>query len=400
MAAWRGCLLVVALVSLAPLAAQAQGAGRSMDIETSVRALGMGGASAGVAWGDPDVWGNVASLSRVTGVVWDQSRAQLVPGLATDVIFRSRRILLGGGGIGVNLMGMPLPIDGVKLDYGTSDNTDGNGVLLGTFQSYETVRGVGLAVSVPALVAALARSPGGVAEATQAFDVSVGVAGKHTHIALAPSPMWGTASATTWDFGLQGRFSPLALAEGESAEQLRRTMVLDVGAGIEGLNMVGGKFVFRDEDMSSPATKLWREGAAIRVGMHMPLESFDERTRVLLQGCDPLIALSVAYDHTNGSPSTVGWTTTHRGLEIAVANVLTYRVGRYVDRAGSIDGSTSGRGIGVRVGPWGGFRYDESTQPQATDSGLPDVKHKAWVVWVDALRTWRDLGSANGGGGH
>jgi len=91
---------VAAFFVLVPQGARAQGSGRSMDIDTSIRAPGMGGVSCGVVWGDPNVWGNVATLAGVSGVRWEHGRTQLVPGLATDVFLRSDRLMVGGGASG------------------------------------------------------------------------------------------------------------------------------------------------------------------------------------------------------------------------------------------------------------------------------------------------------------
>lgn len=127
--------LGIALLVLAPCQACSQGTARSMDIDTSIRAAGMGGASTGVVWGAPNAWSNPASLGAMSGLWVEHGRTQLVPGLATDVFFRSDRFLVGGNGIGFAFTGEPDHLGGVDLNYGVSDQTDASGGVIGSFQA-------------------------------------------------------------------------------------------------------------------------------------------------------------------------------------------------------------------------------------------------------------------------
>ncbi len=397
------------LLALIPVASHAQGTGRSMDFDTHVGATGMGGACVGVAWGEPDVWGNVASLSRVSGVRWEHSSTQLVPGLATDVWLRSNRLLVGARGVGVSLLGVPAVLDGVRLDYGTSEATNVNGDVTGTFSSYETVNGQALAVSLPQILDAMAFSPGGATHFSDACDLSLGLARKRTHVQLAPKSMSGTAEATAYDLGVQARFSPLWLlpapADAGSLKP-RDLLLLDLGLGYGALNAMGGKFAFRSDDQSSPATRMRRTGYAVRLGVRMPRPDASGAIAgqvgplaLLLEGFDPLMAWVIARDH-EVDVDTPAYEVHHQGYEITIANVYTLRRGHWTDRLGDIDGPTSGWGLGIPVGPWGGFRYDKGTMPQAEDSGLPDVTREGWTVWCDAVRVWRDLHAGSGGAAH
>ncbi len=383
--------LLLALV--APIAARAQGAGRSMDIDTSVRALGMGGTSAGVAWGDAELWGNVASLARVRGVHWEHGRAQLVPGLAADVVFRTNRLLVGGEGFGASLFGVPGEPDGVRLDYGLSEQVDINGNLISTFAAFETVRGWAAGASASGVAGLLARDRAP-AWLGPGLDVALGVARKRTLIHLAPASLSGEASATTWDWGLQARVSPIDLVAATATEPpaLAEWAVCDVGLGYGVVNAAGGDFVFVNEDQSSPATRIRRRGAALRVGAHVPRTGLSGALATLCEGLDPLVCVTVAIDHeeVGAGSSSRTYDVDHDGFEIAVANVLFIRRGHWADYAGDIDGETQGWGVGLPLGPWAGWRYEESTVPQAKDSGLPDVKHVGWTAWIDPLRIARD----------
>src|SRR5262249_57120329 len=61
--------MLVPLVGLA-LAAGSARAQFSLNLDTSIRAAGMGGAGAAVTWGEPGVWANPATLAGVRGLGW------------------------------------------------------------------------------------------------------------------------------------------------------------------------------------------------------------------------------------------------------------------------------------------------------------------------------------------
>src|SRR5262252_2559976 len=90
--------LSVFLASMAAVsAARAQGTGRSLDIDPSVRASGMGLASNAVFWDvGTNHWGNPALLGEQRGIAYEWGRTQLVPGLASDVTFTTNVVKIGG----------------------------------------------------------------------------------------------------------------------------------------------------------------------------------------------------------------------------------------------------------------------------------------------------------------
>lgn len=387
-AAWAVGALLLALL---PAESRAQGAGVAMNLDTSIRATGMGGASAGVTWGDPNVWGNVASLSRVSGVRWEHGFTRLVPGLADDVWLRSDRLLVGAYGVGVSLLGIPAVLDGVRLDYGTSTMTDETGTQTGTFSSFETVNGQALAFSLPRILDALAPPKDGAPRLSEVVDLSLGLSRKHTHLERAPRALLGATEATTYDYGVQARFSPLRLlpAPANSGSRNPRDLVLlDLGLGYSVRNSVGGDFVFGNDLRSSRASRMRQAGVAIRLGARMPRLNVPGPLATLLQGCDPLVAVGFASDR-DASALIRDFKVSHGGYEITIANVFTLRRGHVSDPLGEIDGPTRGWGLGIPLGPWAGFRYDEGTTPQAFT--LPDVTRRGWTVWCDAARVWKDL---------
>src|SRR5205823_5549073 len=108
-------VLAHALLFVVPAIAVAQGTGRSMDIDLSIRSAGMAGAATAVSWGDLDHWANPALLGSMTGVRYLHTRTQLVPGLAKDVFLTSDAVQAGAGGFGIVSSGKPGNRGGVFL---------------------------------------------------------------------------------------------------------------------------------------------------------------------------------------------------------------------------------------------------------------------------------------------
>ena len=75
-----------------------------LDIDPSVRSVAMGGASTAVFWGDgPSHWANPALLGTASGVRFDASDVSLLPEAFPGFKFRTRRVTVGYGGLGVAL---------------------------------------------------------------------------------------------------------------------------------------------------------------------------------------------------------------------------------------------------------------------------------------------------------
>src|SRR5689334_4171970 len=111
----RSVLLLVLLFAAAALPARSA---TVQDFDTSIRAAGMGGATTGVGWGEPGVWGNPASLATFRGIAWLEGTTRLIPEIDPPVRLKSRRFVLGAPGIGLSLMGEPIDALGhTRLEY-------------------------------------------------------------------------------------------------------------------------------------------------------------------------------------------------------------------------------------------------------------------------------------------
>src|SRR5207247_3036795 len=190
--------------------ASAQGTGRSMDFDLSIRSAGMGGASNAVVWGHGlDHWGNPALLGAERGVSYEWTRTQLVPELANDVILRTDVIKLAQGGAGVVISGRPFGA-GVHLDYGESEGTDQSGNPTGMFASFEKVKSWGFGANLLETFESVTQLPGRSGNPlSRYFDVGFGMNFKHLDMFLGPGGGAGSTSALDW--GTTVRVTPIDL---------------------------------------------------------------------------------------------------------------------------------------------------------------------------------------------
>jgi hypothetical protein len=387
--------LIRSLAALLPCAAlattaHAQGTGRSLDLDPSTRASGMGRASNAVFWDEAtNQWGNPALLGYQRGVSYEWGRTRLVPGLAADVHFTTNVVKLGGAGIGVALAGKP-GIGGMHLSYGESEVTDDQGNPIGTFESFEDVDAWSFGISAARLTEAIAVLTGHEPTVVSRYaDVSFGMTGKHLEMDLAPGFVGGTAETDAKDWGFLACFSPT-----EFSPTIRDVFGIDLAYGRSTLSYESDPVVFLNEDNPDHVSKHERDGYAARVRFDKPdlSESMGGPSWVW-DGFRPLVSLGYAKDHSRIGVSASRYETDGSGFEMTFVNVVSLRFGHYEDLTGQIDGDTRGWGVCLPIGQIAGVRYDEATTPQARNSGLPHVKHKAASGWIDALRIWRGVRS-------
>ncbi len=206
-------------VSLAPLA-WAQGTGRSLDIQPGGRQNGFG--AAGVALCDDPTavtYWNPAGLGFATRIGFEDTYAQLVPGLATDVNYNYVTYvhpMQGWGAFGAAI---------TFLSYGQTDKTDASGTILGQFGSNEFS---------PAIYYGTQILP----------DFAVGAALKYIRIQLAPQADQGVGSTFGLDLGALYRLTPARL---------------NLGVNVQNL---GPSVTFINEDKSDPLSRNVKAGAA------------------------------------------------------------------------------------------------------------------------------------------
>jgi len=293
----------------------AQGTGRSLDIQPGARENGMGGA--GVALADDATgmtWWNPAGLGFAKRGGVQMTNAKLVPGLADDVAYNHLAFVQpmeGWGGLALSL---------AFLSYGTSDQTDNSGTVLGQFDSYEFSSGLSYGVELLP-------------------DLAIGGNVKYIRVQLAPGALQGVGSTLGFDLGCLYRLQPARLRLGATVQNL------------------GPSVVFVNELTASPLSRNIKTGFAWDAFSGSGLTS------------------TVVGDF-NQSLVTTGFRTYNGGFEIKYSTEadkgaggigLAGRLGYYYDPLGEIKDMTYGMGLN-----WGSLTLDYGSVPQATT--LPHVE--------------------------
>lgn len=371
-------VLVAAVLSFLPRPAGAQTA-RSMDIDTSIRSLGMASASTAVFFGDDlNSWANPALLGYAEGVRYQREHTQFIPDLVPDVFFDTENLRFGGGGVGIVVAGQPV-LKGVEFDYGTS----GYGV-----HSTESVESWGIGVSLARAAEALMRARGRTApDWSRHVDVSLGMNLKHTEILLSPTIQ---SAANTFDAGVLVRATLLDRPGADGAIPVH----LDLAIAYAMLNAGDRQFYFPASGESAPPTRQHRIGIAARYSLDPPLASLGrlESRPWFLRGLTPVLQLGVSADAVGATPAGVPartWWAEGFGTEAVVFSLLTLRVGYDNDKPGQIQDFSYGIGVALPIGRVAGVRFDHASFPQAKDSGLADISRDSFTAWIDPLEMWR-----------
>ena len=377
------------MLSLQNAPALAQGSARSMDIDVSIRSAGMGGASNAVLWGRGlNHWANPALLGAEHGIRWEWGRTQLVPDLASDVVFESHVVKIAGGGLGLVSSGLPFG-PGVRLGYGVSEGTDDSGNPTGTFESFERVESWGFGISAFEAVETLAQlrddddEPGPL---SRYVDFAFGMNFKDVKVSQYPGASAGT---TARDWGVAARFTPVDLrTDGGTAVRIDATI------GVSVLNANDDAWI--DIFWNGAVSRHRRAG----MGLHLAIDprsgrhSDPDGGSWLEEGMSPLLSVGIAADRSriSAGPPENGlglYETEGAGVEVALANILWGRAGHYTDRKGDIDDATWGWGIQLPLGRVAGIRYDGALFPQS--NGLKSVQRHGASIWLDPFELVRVL---------
>jgi hypothetical protein len=307
----------LALIALVLLAGEsfAQGTGRSLDIQPGARENGLGGAGVALAEDATGMtWWNPAGLGFAKRGGVQMTNAKLVPGLADDVSYNHlayAQPMAGWGGLALSL---------AFLSYGSSDQTNESGTVLGQFDSYEFSSGLSYGVELLP-------------------DLAIGANVKYIRVQLAPGALQGVGSTLGFDLGCLYRLQPARLRLGATVQNL------------------GPSVVFINELTASPLSRNIKAGFA--------WDAF---------GGSGLTSTVVG--DFNQSLVTKGFRTYNGGIELKYSTEtdkeaggigLAGRVGYYYDRLGDIKDMTYGMGLN-----WGSLTLDYGSVPQAIT--LPHVE--------------------------
>ena len=309
-----------------------------------MRSTAMGGASGAVFWGDPNYWANPALLGYTEGFRYDDALVDWgtftvmdengVVLTSFDIRETSRRVSIGHGGIGIALAGQPFDTpEGTRMDFE---------VLSEDVRSWSA----GISLAMLAETVLHERTPG----LARHFDLAFGYTQKTLDGGLG-------AGATLWDWGL------LARAGTDFA-------VSGIPARIEGA--YGYSYLNRN-DKPSPNNRRELHSVGLHLsGARLP-EGFAGIPSWLRAGFEPLVSIGGEWDADY--VSRYGGHLQRLGGEVGLANLVFLRLGQR-----SYDQSTSGYGIALPIGRFGGVRYDDATVKNAFD-----LDYRAWSVWIDPL---------------
>ncbi len=388
------CLLFSCfLLLVAAPTARAQGA-IALTFNTSARAEGVGGAGVANVWGgDTDVWANPALLAFRPGVRFGTMHSQLAVGLADNIFIDKQELTLGYAGIGVLYGGAPL--QHVHLDMGLQQGVDENGQPTGTFQAWEKTRAWGVGVGLTQVLDHLRGT-----DVNSWFDVAGGVVWRRFEDRLAPdaavqdSTGGGGARASSHDLGWVARFTPVnTLERGGGLRDAPVGLVLEASYGWAKQNGTDDFLRYPDTDQSDPLPTAYVKGWSVHAELVSGREPADGLPWLLRGSFSPLFAWT--YSSQTIEPGTL-WNGSEyvyehdtsglrdeesHGHEFVFLNVLYLRRGHVTMTYGGIDDDTTGWGVNLQAGRFGGVRYDKATVPQAT--GLPKVERSGWHLWVD-----------------
>ena len=177
---------------------------------------------------------------------------------------------------------------------------------------------------------------------------------------------------------------------------------LDFAYGRSWLNRGRHYIVYVDQDQSDPIARVGKHGWSVRGALGLPpaaRKTLDGAgLGFLAEGLAPLIQFGVARDRNHVEwPNWNGRDRSQRdirdkGWELTVANVFTLRRGHIEDRDGDIIDDTSGWGLGLQVGRFGGFRYDHAVVPHGPGAG-PGETRRVYGLRAPAGNRRREVGS-------
>ncbi|MCE9627758.1 MAG: hypothetical protein K8R56_07570 [Candidatus Eisenbacteria bacterium] len=337
-----------------------------MTIDTSIRAAGMGGASAGVSWGDAATWGNPASLSGVNGLRWVMTHTRVLPEFSNDLVFQSQELQLGAAGIGLSLSGKPIEGLGSAewslVNSGIDPFGGANPDIGEHVESY--------AIGIAPLAMAQALHLLGADAIARDLHVAFGLHHRESHYEVGSSTVLEPTRSTDW--GAQLR---LRLAQ-------RAGTRLELGAGYARLGNaphqpVGGIPFFIPGD----ETRIRRIGVALRVTQDQdesaPLRGWPFHSRRTLEW-------ALAYDNES-------WTDEFEssaprnlfGTEMTLLDLVSVRAGYVVDGDGDFDGPTIGAGLRLPIASIATLGGDWGTWPGG--NGI-DTRHRFGVsLGMDVL---------------
>ncbi len=404
--------VVVFVGALLVTSAAGRAAGQIVhDVNPSVRAAGMGRVStaafwdpAGASWKNPAILGYQRGVEYVSGAVdkWFPD--------ASEARFAADRVVVGGCGLGLNLNGWPLKnLGGHRYEDDGDIETFGAGGEPGSdipHRYEDEVHTVGIGVSVGEFlrfaVPPLSSVMGGL---LRFGDLSIGMAVNEIETESQIGASRLSSEAETRNLGVLARITVYNSVNESDAPPDPGAFLNRLLGGVR-VDAAYGYSVHNYDEAVSTSSAEWvggfrlaestYHGAALHLSTGLPrclwkrLDSGPNGW--LARSLAPIISWSFGWDREEythfhfGEPRT--GTIDEFGSELTIANIFMLRRGEIDDPGGGRQGSTSGWGLGFRVGEYGGFRYDEATLPLNLFDHQ-DQTWRGWAMFVHPLAVWR-----------
>lgn len=395
-------LLALMIIPASGLAGTASSGAQALFFNPSVRSAAMGGAGAALWWGgDANDWANPALLAYHRGIRYHKMQTDLIPQLSNSTTFSSKRLTVGWEGIGFLEAGKIGLVGGGQYDMGNQMGTDENGEITGLWQPWAQTHAMGLGVDLIRLGHLLGWQD---LDPTR-WSLSVGHVWKSYEDLLAPGSLLqdvgdGGTSVSTRDAGAFLRWTPLNSLNGKDSwlPSLGGAR-LDLAAGVSRQNYNKAEVIYVDSDQADPVAKSDRLCASVVLAVGNLADGSDGSfLNTLFEGMSPLVSAAVIFEKRNFvTPAPLDWTVdwsdwsrkaneTGYGIELTLANIVSYRLGHLEDEDDGISGKTSGWSLGIPIGTIAGFRYDRATVPQRAI--LEDVTREGWTAYIDVLKLW------------
>jgi len=343
----------------------------SQLLEPDARSQGMGSAYTAIAEGPYASYWNPAALGIQEGLWGGWGTAQLVPDLADDIWLRSKHMSFSWKNLGVGF-------NRNYLDYGTSYITGDSPDEAIAYDSYEYCQTIGVGLNLLDWI-----------DENKHFDFALGVNFKQFKVDLAPSEILdievGSSTASDIDIGFLAtgtHYMPTLNIEGVNLGEASNDLTTSISlrGGLVYKNIQKGTIRYPEIQQIDPLGYFRHSGVAIEA---------------ILQRIPPfphVVRFIYSQDWENTLEPETGPDIGHKGIEIDLLGIFSYRWGYIDDPDGDITDSTSGWGLGFDIELENRFisrigaHYNSADVPQASD--LARAKKGSWAFRLITSPDW------------
>ena len=340
--------------------------------QPDARSQGMGSAYTAIAEGPYASFWNPAALGLQDGLWGGWGTAQLVPDLADDKWLRSKHISFSKNGLGFGF-------NRTSLDYGTSYITGDNPDDIIEYDSYEYCQTIGFGLNLLDVVGK-----------NEHFDLAIGVNFKQFKIDVAPPVVLDfstvvTASDSDIGFLVSGtkRFPNMDIVGVSWREASNdHTTSIKLRGGLVYKNTQKNPLRYSELELEYDAPLGYFRHSGIAI----------EATLQRIPPFPHVVRLIYSQDWENTLEPETDPDIGHKGIEIDLLGIFSYRWGYIDDPDGDITDSTSGWGLGFDIELDNRYinrisaHYDFADVPQASD--LARTRKGSWAFRLVTSPDW------------